>query len=105
MRFAGFTYGPLIGIFFFGILSKRSIRDGGIPIVSLLAIFITFLCWYYSSGAPGVNGNEIGLFGTYKFGFELIILNALITFILITLWSFIGTNQKTKELLDENTVA
>lgn len=102
MRFAGFTYGPLIGIFFFGILTNRKIKDGGIPLLSIVAIFLTYLCWYYSSGAPGADG-ENGLFGTYKFGFELIILNALITFILIMIWSFFSGQTK-KEITDEDTI-
>ena len=79
MKFAGFTYGPLIGIFFFGILTKRSIKDRGVPIVSLIAILITFLLWYFSAGAPGGSKTD-GIFGAYQFGFEIIILNALLTF-------------------------
>lgn len=83
MKFAGFTYGPLIGIFFFGILSKRSIKDVFVPFVCLFAIGMTFVLWYFSCGAPGVESGEPGIFGMYKFGFELIILNALITFIVM----------------------
>ena len=81
MKFASFTYGPLIGIFFFGILTKRQVEDGLVPFVSLLSIVITFILWYYSAGSPGIVGGGMGVFGAYKFGFELIILNALITFI------------------------
>ena len=83
MKFAGFTYGPLIGIFFFGILSKRSIIDKMVPFVCLLSIGVTFLLWYFSCGAPGVEKGMPGIFGMYKFGFEIIILNALITFIVM----------------------
>ena len=83
MKFAGFTYGPLIGIFFFGILSKRSINDFFVPFICLFAIGMTFVLWYYSSGAPGAEIGEPGIFGRYKFGFELIILNAFITFIVM----------------------
>jgi len=81
MKCAGFTYGPLIGIFFFGILTKRSIIDKMVPYVSLISIGITFFLWYYSAGAPGIVKNGLGIFGEYKFGFEIIILNSLITFI------------------------
>lgn len=80
MKFAGFTYGPLIGIFFFGILSKRNLRDKWVPWMSILSIFITFMCWYFSAGAPGGTPTS-GIFGAYQFGFEIIILNAIITFI------------------------
>jgi Na+/proline symporter len=81
MKFAGFTYGPLIGIFFFGILTERSVKDILVPFICLLSIAITFLLWYYSSGAPGISENQLGIFGSYKFGFEIIILNTFITFI------------------------
>lgn len=81
MKFAGFTYGPLIGIFFFGIITKRSVMDNIVPFVALVSIAITFLMWYYSYGALGIVENGLGIFGKYKFGFEIIILNSLITFI------------------------
>lgn len=87
MRFAGFTYGPLIGMFFFGIIFKRKIKDRLIPMLCFVSIGLTFLAWYFSSGAPGVGGSENGIFGTYKFGFEIIILNAFITFISMILFS------------------
>jgi len=87
MKFAGFTYGPLIGLFFFGILTKRSIKDRVVPFVCLLSIGLTFILWYYSAGAPGAGKGMPGILGNYKFGFEIIILNALITFITMLLVS------------------
>lgn len=87
MKFAGFTYGPLIGLFFFGILTKRELRDPWVPFLSLFSIGATFLTWYYSAGAPGGNPDGTGIFGSYQFGFEIIILNALITFIALFLSS------------------
>lgn len=88
MKFAGFTYGPLIGMFFFGILTKRSLKDGVIPIIAILSISITALCWCFSAGAPGANDDGTGIFGGYRFGFELILFNALINFILLYAASF-----------------
>jgi solute:Na+ symporter, SSS family len=79
MKFAGFTYGPLIGLFFFGLLTKYNLRDRLVPLVALFSIAITYILWYYSYGAPGA-GPEGGIFGKYEFGFELIILNAFVTF-------------------------
>ena len=87
MKFAGFTYGPLIGIFFFGIISKNRIRDTFIPVLCVIAIFLTFISWYFSKGAPGIEKGEPGIFGNYQFGFELIILNAIITFVLMLIFS------------------
>jgi SSS family transporter len=81
MKFAGFTYGPLIGMFFFGIISKRKVSDLKVPLMCLISIIVTFFMWYFSTGAPGIAEGELGIFGKYVFGFELIILNSLITFI------------------------
>lgn len=89
MQFAGFTYGPLIGIFFFGVLTKRMLRDTIVPFVSLLSIVITFLLWYFSASGPGASSDGSGIFGMYKFGFELIIINALITFAGLLLMSYL----------------
>ena len=95
MKFAGFTYGPLIGVFFFGIITKRYINDLLVPFICFFAMGITFVLWYFSYGSPGIQNGDLGIFGTYKFGFELIILNALITF--IVLFSF--SNRKKEHIL------
>lgn len=81
MKAAGFTYGPLIGLFFFGILTKRKLKDNLVPVISVLVPLIIGYFWYYSTGAPGVAKGELGIFGAYKFGFEIIIYNALLAFI------------------------
>ncbi len=83
MKFAGFTYGPLIGIFFFGILTNCHVKDKAIPIASILSIAFTFVLWYFSKGAPGVEKGASGNLGEYSFGFEIIILNAFLTFTLL----------------------
>ena len=80
MKFAGFTYGPLIGLFFFGIITKRTIRDNLVLPVSLLVPAIIGIFWFYSTGAPGIEKGELGIFGSYKFGFEIIIYNAVLAF-------------------------
>tara|TARA_R110002072_G_scaffold301400_1_gene481015 strand:- start:13572 stop:15077 length:1506 start_codon:yes stop_codon:yes gene_type:complete len=83
MKFAGFTYGPLIGMFFFGIISRKYIKDQLVPMVSVFSILLTVILWYFSAGAPGgysENGIALGVFGPYRFGFEIILVNALITF-------------------------
>lgn len=93
MQFAGFTYGPLIGMFFFGIMIRRQIGDLSIPLVSIFSILTTFVLWYYSAGGPGHFEDGTGIFGKYVFGFELIILNALITFFALLLVSSIQTQN------------
>jgi len=81
MKFAGFTYGPLIGLFFFGILTNRVLDDKRVWWVMLPVPIIIGLFWFYSYGAPGLGKDELGILGTYKFGFEIIIYNALLSFL------------------------
>ncbi len=70
-KVAGYTYGPLLGLYGFGFFTKRKITDGLAPIVCILSPILTYVLSSYS---------EVLFFG-YKFGFELLILNGLITFI------------------------
>ncbi|MFH1159794.1 MAG: sodium:solute symporter [bacterium] len=67
---AGYTYGPLLGLYAFGLFTKRKTRDRYVPLVAILSPVICYMLSAYSK--------EV-LFG-YKFGFELLILNGLITF-------------------------
>lgn len=80
LLFAGFTYGPLIGLFFFGILTKSRVKDAHVPIVSFIAIIVTVALWYFSASGPGATIDGTGIFGTYKFGAELIVVNSIISF-------------------------
>jgi Na+/proline symporter len=93
MFFAGFTYGPLIALFFFGILTHRSLKDKWVPVISVLAILITALLWSYSKGGIAIEKGQPGLFGEYVFGFELIILNSLLTFLGLWIISHSVTRQ------------
>lgn len=68
---AGFTYGPLLGLFFFGILTKVKVKDRYILPISLVSIGLTALYYVYSP--TWIEG--------YKPGFELILINGLITFV------------------------
>lgn len=74
-RAAGFTYGPLLGLFSFGILTNRTANDKAILGITLLSIGLTVLYFY---GMPA-------LIDGFEAGFELIIINGGITFFL--LWS------------------
>ena len=67
---AGYTYGPLLGLYAFGMTTKWKVKDKFVPIVCLLSPFIT----YYI----GANSED---WFNYKFGFELLILNGAITFV------------------------
>lgn len=76
---AGFTYGPLLGMFAFGILSKRNTNDKYIVIITLISISLTYLYYW---GMPL-------LFTDYKPGFELIIINGAITYLALYLNSIL----------------
>ena len=68
-KIAGFTYGPLLGLFVFGILSKRNIMDGYSPYVCLLACGFSYL----------INRFSPVLFSGYQVGFEILLVNAFLT--------------------------
>tara|TARA_B110000014_G_scaffold102291_1_gene70180 strand:- start:1155 stop:2549 length:1395 start_codon:yes stop_codon:yes gene_type:complete len=68
---AGYTYGPLLGLFSFGIFTKYKINDKLSFWVCIISPLLSYIINIYS---------EELLFG-YKFGFELLLLNGLITFI------------------------
>ena len=69
-KVAGYTYGPLLGMYAFGLFTKYKVEDRFVPIVCFLSPFVT----YYI-------GESSEVWFNYKFGFELLILNGLITFI------------------------
>lgn len=97
MFFAGFTYGPLIGLFFFGILTKRNLTDKIIPVICILSIGVTTLLSGFSKGGFLLEENATGIFGDYVIGHELIIINALITFGLLFIGSIVFKDQLTHQ--------
>jgi Na+/proline symporter len=70
LKLAGYTYGPLLGLFAFGVFTKHKLNEKLVPIVCILSPFITYL----------LAENSVRLFGGYKFGYELLLVNGLITF-------------------------
>ncbi len=71
LKVAGYTYGPLLGLFSFGILTKRKVNDRLVPVVAVVSPIICFL----------VDKYQASLFGGFEIGLELLILNGLLTFI------------------------
>ncbi len=67
---AGYTYGPLLGLYSFGLFTKLNIKDKWVPLIAILAPVITGIIDY----------NAISLFGA-SMGFEKLILNGAITFV------------------------
>jgi Na+/proline symporter len=86
LKMASYTYGPLLGLFAFGISNKRPVRDFLTPVVCLLSPLITYI----------ISMNSEYLFWGYKFGFELLLLNGLITFLglLIISNSSVGKSER-----------
>ena len=70
-KVASYTYGPLLGMFCFGMFTKLQVRDRWIPVVAILAPVITWI----------LDANSVAWFGGYQFSHERLILNALLTFL------------------------
>ncbi len=66
---AGYTYGPLLGLYAFGLFTRYQVKDRLVPIVAIVAPLASYLLSIYSQA----------LFNGYRFGFELLIINGLIT--------------------------
>jgi Na+/proline symporter len=72
LKVAGYTYGPLLGLFSFGILTRRKITESiFVPLICLLA---PLLCYILAENAGT-------WFGGFQIGIELLILNGLLTFL------------------------
>jgi len=70
-RVAGYTYGPLLGLYAFGLFTQKQTRDKWVPVVCVIAPILTYLVNFYSAS----------LFGGYRFGFELLLVNGGITYL------------------------
>ncbi len=68
---AAITYGPLLGLFAFGLFSKSKLLEAAVPLVCINAALGTFL----------LRAHSTELFFGYQLGFETLILNGLLTFI------------------------
>lgn len=77
LKIATYTYGPLLGLFTFGILTKRNVQDNIVPYICIAAPILSFILDKYQKV----------LFGNYEIGNELLIVNGLITFILLFIFS------------------
>ena len=75
---AGYTYGPLLGLYTFGLFVKnRKVIDKAVPFIAVASPVISYLLKIYSPQ----------LFGGYKIGFEILIINGLLTFLALILFS------------------
>lgn len=69
-RLAGYTYGPLLGLFSFGLFTQRKVIDGAVPFVAIISPVVCVLLDFL---AP--------LLWNYHFSYELLLLNAAFTFL------------------------
>lgn len=67
---AGFTYGPLLGLYAFGLFLKRKVSDRWVPVICILSPIISYI----------LNANSAAWFNGFKFGFFILIVNGLLTF-------------------------
>lgn len=68
---AGYTYGPLLGLYSFGLFTHFRVKDKFVPFIAVLSPIICYI----------ISDNSVKWFNGYKFGFELLILNGLLTFL------------------------
>ena len=89
LKFAGVTYGPLLGLFAFGILTKRRLKENLIwtvciiaPLLALALDMLSNPAWYEAKlhMKLGLDSLSATMFNGYKIGNELILINGIITF-------------------------
>lgn len=99
LKVAGYTYGPLLGMFAFGILTKRVVDDKKVLWVCLLSPILVFVLDFVNNAewfikkmnlqepfASSLNNLSLSIFNGYKISIEILIINGLITF--FGLWIF-----------------
>lgn len=67
---AGYTYGPLLGLYAFGLMTKKQVKDKWVPLVCIISPILSYVIHLNS---------EAWLWG-YKFGFEILLVNGVLTF-------------------------
>jgi hypothetical protein len=74
---AGYTYGPLLGLYTFGLFVPRKVIDRATPVVAILCPIICYFLSMYSEE----------LFNGYRFGFEILLVNGFLTFVGLLIFS------------------
>ena len=80
---AGFTYGPLLGLYAFGLFTRRRVRDRDVPYIAIASPIISFILHYWSAE----------IFGGYVIGFEILIINGAITYLGLLISSFLKNDE------------
>jgi hypothetical protein len=69
LKLANYTYGPLLGLFAFGLFCRTPVRDHAVPFICLVSPAICYV----------LDERSAAWFGGYKFGNELLVVNGLLT--------------------------
>jgi Na+/proline symporter len=85
LKIAAYTYGPLLGLFAFGMLTKRGVYDTWVPFICIASPIICFFLDKYQKQ----------IFGSFEIGNEMLIVNGIITFILL-----IAISKKNQTVLE-----
>jgi Na+/proline symporter len=75
---AGYTYGPLLGLYAYGLFTRRQAFDKAIPFIAIASPILSFI----------LDSNSKAMFGGYEIGFEILLINGMITFLGLWLSSF-----------------
>ncbi len=70
-KVAGYTYGPILGLFMYGLISKRKTRERWVPLVAIAAPLLSYI----------ISSNSESWLWGYVFGFEILILNGCLMII------------------------
>ncbi len=81
---ASYTYGPLLGLYSFGLFTKYKVIDKYVPVITVLSPVICYI----------LNTHSKQWLSGYNFGFELLIINGIITFAGLFLIRKTGTNKE-----------
>lgn len=71
LKIAAYTYGPLLGLFTFGIITKRRVKDNLVPVICIVAPLLCYVMEKYQKY----------IFGSFEIGLELLIINGTLTFL------------------------
>ena len=84
LKLAAYTYGPLLGLFAFGILTTRVLEQRWVPLVAVGAPVVCAILEYF----------QAYLLGSYRLGLELLMVNGILVFAGLYLISRPGNNDK-----------
>lgn len=87
LNVAGYTYGPLLGLFTFGLFTKREMKGWPVLLICVIAPALSY----------GLSSNSEAWFNGYKIGLEILIINGLITF--VGLWAISKKSSGTRASL------